>query len=117
MAQKRTGRSGVISLCLAHHGQSLATAQISGNAFRIRDFKVDVPGSVKVSIPSSVLAGDTPSYSARDFTYLNQWLRMGTSNNVACMIVEPTLGNGWNIVLSRIFTNIFALYAVATVLF
>lgn len=103
MAQKRTGRSGVISLYLAHHGQSLATAQISGNAFRIRDFKIDVPGSVKIPIPPSVLADDTQSGSARDFTDLDQLLEMGTSNNIACMIVEPILGNGGNIVLSQAF--------------
>ena len=42
MAQKYTGKSGVISLFTAHHGQSLATAQISGNAFRLEHFKVNI---------------------------------------------------------------------------
>lgn len=103
MAQKRTGRAGVISLYLAHHGQTLATAQISGNAFRIRDFKVDIPGSVKIPIPPSVLLGETSASDKNEFTDLDQLLEMGTSNNIACMIIEPILGNGGNIVLSPAF--------------
>lgn len=103
MAQKRTGRSGVMSFYLAHHGQSLATAQISGNAFRLQNFKVDIPGSVKMPVPTSVLAEGTLPFTADDFPDLDQLFELGSSQNIACMIVEPILGNGGNIVLAQSF--------------
>lgn len=34
IAQKATGNSEIISLFLSHHGQSIFTTEISGNAFR-----------------------------------------------------------------------------------
>lgn len=103
MAQKHTKRSGVMSVYLAHHGQSLATAQISGNAFRLRDFNVVIPGSVKIPAPQSVLLDGKNIQESDDFVDLDKILEMGTSDNIACMVLEPVLGNGGNIVLAQGF--------------
>lgn len=102
MAQKATGRSGVITLYMAHHGQSLATAQISGNAFRIRDFKVVIPGSLKIPVPSNI-ENKSDDYDMDKYIDLDQLLEFGSNNNIACLIIEPVLGNGGNIVIPQEF--------------
>lgn len=103
MAQKATGRSGVMSLYMSHHGQSLATAQISGNAFRIKDFRVEITGSVKVPVPSSVVAGQTEPRDVQEFADLEALFEFGLNQNIACLIIEPILGNGGNIVIPQAF--------------
>jgi len=105
MAQKYTGRSGVISLFASHHGQSLATASISGNAFRLAHFANHIEGSFKIPTPDSVLAdaADADSASAEFITELEDSFCYGSSGKVACLIMEPVLGNGGNIVLPVTF--------------
>lgn len=101
MAQKYTGRSGVISLFMSHHGQSLATARISGNAFRLHHFNANIDGSFKIPVPDSELAGEqnNQSFNLNHFSELEDFITYGSSGNIACLIVEPILGNGGNIVL------------------
>lgn len=101
MAQKYTGRSGVISLFMSHHGQSLATARISGNAFRLHHFTANIDGSFKIPVPDSELAGEQSinSLNLNRFSELEDFINYGSSGNIACLIVEPILGNGGNIVL------------------
>lgn len=105
MAQKYTGRSGVISLFLSHHGQSLATARISGNAFRLQHFSSNIDGSFKIPLPDSELASEqsTQSLQSERFSELEDFIHFGSSGNIACFIVEPILGNGGNIVLPIAF--------------
>jgi len=105
MAQKYTGRSGVISLFRSHHGQSLATARISGNAFRLQHFNSNIDGSFKIPLPDSELAGEqsTKSLQSEHFSELEDFIHFGSSGNIACFIVEPILGNGGNIVLPVTF--------------
>ncbi|PHM62718.1 aspartate aminotransferase family protein [Xenorhabdus ishibashii] len=102
IAQKSTGRSGVISLFLAHHGQSLATAQISGNAFRIKEFHINIDGSIKIPAPASVLAGQSQP-SGEQFVDLEQFIQLGSNDNIACLIIEPIQGNGGNMVFPVAF--------------
>ncbi|MBJ7222326.1 MULTISPECIES: class-III pyridoxal-phosphate-dependent aminotransferase [unclassified Brenneria] len=103
MAQKYTGRSGVISLFLAHHGQSLATAQISGNAFRIKHFHVNIDGSLKIPVPASVMSNSEETHQQEYYPDIQDIYQYGSNENIACLIVEPILGNGGNIVLSESF--------------
>ncbi|MDC9590438.1 aspartate aminotransferase family protein [Xenorhabdus sp. XENO-10] len=98
IAQKSTGRSGVISFFLAHHGQSLATAQISGNAFRIKDFHVNIDGSIKIPAPASVLSEPQSQSNEEQFVDLEQFIQLGSNDNIACLIIEPIQGNGGNTV-------------------
>lgn len=103
MAQKATGRSGVISLYLAHHGQSLATAQISGNAFRIKNFRINIEGSLKIPMPPSLLAGAEDTNMLASYPDLDQIIQLGSNDNIACLIIEPVMGNGGNIVIPTDF--------------
>ncbi|CDG22793.1 putative 4-aminobutyrate aminotransferase, PLP-dependent [Xenorhabdus poinarii G6] len=103
IAQKATGRSGVISFFLAHHGQSLATAQISGNAFRIKDFHINIDGSIKIPAPESVLAGTQLQPNEAQFVDLEQFIQLGSNDNIACLIIEPIQGNGGNTVFPVAF--------------
>lgn len=105
MAQKYTGRSGVISLFASHHGQSLATATISGNAFRLEHFATHIEGSFKIPTPDSVLAdaADAEGASADFITELENFFCYGSSGKVACLLMEPVLGNGGNVVLPVAF--------------
>ncbi|MCG3463352.1 class-III pyridoxal-phosphate-dependent aminotransferase [Xenorhabdus bovienii] len=98
IAQKATGRSGIISFFLAHHGQSLATAQISGNAFRIKDFHISIDGSIKIPAPASVMAEPVPNEKESQYADLEQFIQLGSSDNIACLIIEPIQGNGGNTV-------------------
>ncbi|MDX7987129.1 aspartate aminotransferase family protein [Xenorhabdus sp. 12] len=102
IAQKATGRSGVISFFLAHHGQSLATAQISGNAFRIKNFHINIDGSIKIPAPESVFSESSlekDNYvDPEQFVDLEKFIQLGSSDNIACLIIEPIQGNGGNIV-------------------
>lgn len=105
MAQKYTGRSGVISLYASHHGQSLATASISGNAFRLENFNNYIEGSFKIPTPDSRLADapETADASTEFITQLEDSLCYGSSGKVACLILEPILGNGGNVVLPETY--------------
>lgn len=101
MSQKYTGRTGVISLFMSHHGQSLATASISGNAFRLEHFNTIINGSFKIPVPDSELAGQESANTSNPtrFCELEDFINYGSSGNIACLILEPILGNGGNIVL------------------
>ncbi|ELV7529329.1 aminotransferase class III-fold pyridoxal phosphate-dependent enzyme, partial [Edwardsiella ictaluri] len=105
MAQKYTGRAGVISLFMSHHGQSLITASISGNAFRLQNFTANINSSFKIPVPDSELAGEenTKTYNPERFSELEDFIHFGSSGNIACLIIEPILGNGGNIVLPVLF--------------
>jgi 4-aminobutyrate aminotransferase-like enzyme len=103
MAQKYTKRSGVISLYLSHHGQSLATAQISGNAFRIKNFNINIAGSLKIPTPPSIMAMNTDDTSLASYPDLDEMLQLGSNDNIACLIIEPIMGNGGNIVIPQDF--------------
>ncbi|CCG88569.1 aspartate aminotransferase family protein [Erwinia piriflorinigrans] len=103
MAQKYTKRSGVMSLFLAHHGQSLATAQISGNAFRLKHFHVNIEGSLKIPVPASVMSAAEDSHPHENYPDIEDIYQCGSNENIACLIVEPILGNGGNIVLSEAY--------------
>ncbi|HGJ5877233.1 MAG TPA: aminotransferase class III-fold pyridoxal phosphate-dependent enzyme [Arsenophonus sp.] len=103
MSQKTTSRSGFISLYLAHHGQSLATAQISGNAFRIKNFRVNIEGSLKIPMPPSLLAVAEDINTLVSYPDLDQIIQLGSNDNIACLIIEPIIGNGGNIVIPTDF--------------
>ncbi|MDC9615127.1 aspartate aminotransferase family protein [Xenorhabdus khoisanae] len=103
IAQKATRRSGIISFFLAHHGQSLATAHISGNAFRIKDFHINIDGSIKIPAPASVLAESQSQLEEDKFVDLEQFIQLGSSDNIACLIIEPIQGNGGNTVFPVAF--------------
>lgn len=80
-----------------------ATAQISGNAFRIKHFNINIAGSFKIPTPPSVLATGIDEASLAGYPDLEQILQLGSSDNIACLIIEPVMGNGGNIVIPQAF--------------
>lgn len=101
IAQKATGKSDIFSLFLSHHGQSVTSTGISGNAFRNRSFSLPVAGSVKIPAPdcANCFYSQVPDrcgmLCARR---LEDFVEFASSGQVAALIVEPVLGNGGNVI-------------------
>lgn len=102
IAQKATGRSEVMSLFLSHHGQTLFTTSLSGNAFRRTAFPAThtSPGP-KLPAPychRCFYARTHPGCGLMCADRLGDFVEFASSGSVAALIVEPVLGNGGNIV-------------------
>ncbi|MCF6402580.1 aminotransferase class III-fold pyridoxal phosphate-dependent enzyme [Chitinophaga filiformis] len=102
IANKFNGKNEVLSLSLSHHGQTLFTTSISGNAFRRKSFANTI--SNKHAIVPAPYCYRCP-YSAKypNCGYLcteaiYDYVEYGGSGNVSCIIMEPILGNGGNVV-------------------
>lgn len=102
IAQKATGRSEVMSLFLSHHGQTLFTTALSGNAFRRAAFPAThtSPGP-KLPAPychRCFYARSHPDCGLMCADRLEDFIEFASSGSMAALIVEPVLGNGGNIV-------------------
>ncbi|PWV49623.1 aspartate aminotransferase family protein [Chitinophaga sp. S165] len=102
IANKFNGKNEVLSLSLSHHGQTLFTTSISGNSFRRKSFSNTI--SNKHAIVPAPYCYRCP-YSAKfpNCGYLcteaiYDYVEYGGSGNVSCLIMEPILGNGGNVV-------------------
>lgn len=102
IAQKYTGSTDIISLYLSHHGQTQFATGISGNAFRRKRFpnsavanSVHVPAPYCYRCPFKSSSGDC-GYQCVEA--ISDAIEYASSGSVACMIIEPILGNGGNIV-------------------
>ncbi|WP_426976001.1 aspartate aminotransferase family protein [Pseudarthrobacter sp. O4] len=101
IAQKATGRSGIVSLFLSHHGQTVGAAGVSGNAFRQASFTLPFVGSLKIPAPDCLncFYEKTPdSCNMLCARRLDDFLEYASNGQVAAVIIEPVLGNGGNIV-------------------
>jgi 4-aminobutyrate aminotransferase-like enzyme len=101
IAQKATGKTDIFSLFLSHHGQSVGTTGISGNAFRRRSFSLPMVDSVKIPAPdcANCFYGQTPDRCGMICaTRLEDFVEYASSGQVAALVIEPILGNGGNIV-------------------
>lgn len=101
IAQKATGKSDIISLFLSHHGQSVLTTGISGNAFRRQNFSLSQANSIKIPAPDCFNCFYSQSKENCDFlcaTRMEEFIEYASNGQVAAFIIEPILGNGGNIV-------------------
>lgn len=103
IANKYNGKSEVISLALSHHGQTLFTTAISGNAFRRKSFSNTisiqngvVPAPYCYRCPYSAKGAPECGFMCAEAIY--DYVQYSSSDNVSCMVMEPILGNGGNIV-------------------
>ena len=103
IANKYNGKNEVISLAMSHHGQTLFATRISGNAFRRKSFSHTlttqngiVPAPYCYRCPYS--AKGAPACGFLCTEAINDYIEYGSSGQVSCIIVEPILGNGGNIV-------------------
>ncbi|WP_405152925.1 aspartate aminotransferase family protein [Paenibacillus sp. FSL K6-0108] len=102
IAQKYTQSTDIISLYLSHHGQTQFATGISGNAFRRKRFpnsavanSVHVPAPYCYRCPFKSSSGDC-GYQCVEA--ISDAIEYASSGSVACMIIEPILGNGGNII-------------------
>lgn len=100
MAQRVTGGRDVISMFRSHHGQTLATTAISGNAFRREPFP-DFPIS-KIIVPDPYCfrcfyREDPRSCGMLCVSRIDDFIEFAGSGHPACVIIEPISGNGGNI--------------------
>lgn len=103
MAQRFTGAPGVISLFHAHHGQTFLMTAISGAAFRRSGpAGAAAPHVLRVPAPycHRCFYGQRFPECAllcveRIYDFIDQ---AGDGGEIACLIVEPVLANGGNIV-------------------
>lgn len=100
MAQKATGKSEIISFFKAHHGQSIYTTHLSGNAFRIENFEQGIIPALKIPNPDC----NECFYNANRDTCgllcakrIVDFIEYASTGKIACLIIEPVLGNGGNI--------------------
>jgi 4-aminobutyrate aminotransferase len=102
IAQKATGKSDVVTLFRAHHGQTSLTRSISGAAWRRNSFPVHGAGNVlRVPEPNcqACFYGQTyPTCELLCARRITDIVRQAGRESTACLVVEPILGNGGNIV-------------------
>ncbi|CDN42722.1 MULTISPECIES: aspartate aminotransferase family protein [Paenibacillus] len=102
IAQKYTESTDIISLFLSHHGQTQFATGISGNAFRRRKFpnsaaanSLHVPAPYCYRCPFNA---SRPNCGFQCIEAISDHIEYASSGSVACMIIEPILGNGGNII-------------------
>lgn len=101
IAQKATGKNEIISVFASHHGQSLTTTEVSGNAFRRKSFTSSSGMGLKIPSPNCekcFYSQNKDSCELQCATRLNEFIEYASSGQVAAFIIEPILGNGGNIV-------------------
>ncbi|MFJ1792929.1 aspartate aminotransferase family protein [Kitasatospora griseola] len=101
MAQVRTGRRDVITLFRSHHGQTVLTTAMSGEAFRRAPFPTLVAGITHVPDPycKRCFYRQSPdSCGLLCAERINDFIDHASSGSVACIVVEPVSGSGGNIV-------------------
>jgi 4-aminobutyrate aminotransferase len=102
IAQKATGKSDVITLFHSHHGQTALTTSMSGPAWRRRSFPANAaPGVLRVPEPNCrrCFYGQTyPSCELLCARRIDDIARQAGRESTACIVVEPVLGNGGNVV-------------------
>ncbi|MDN5284211.1 MAG: Aminotransferase class-III [Mucilaginibacter sp.] len=103
IANKFNGKNEVVSLSLSHHGQTLYTTNISGNAFRRKSFSntistknAIVPAPYCYRCPFSAKGPGQCGFLCAEAIY--DYVEYGSSGSVSAMVMEPILGNGGNIV-------------------
>ncbi|MCZ8517877.1 MULTISPECIES: aspartate aminotransferase family protein [Paenibacillus] len=102
IAQKYTGADDVVSLFLSHHGQTQFATGISGNSFRRKGFPNSAAANhLHVPAPYCYRCHYKLSYPGCGFQCVEaiaDHIQYASSGSVACMIIEPILGNGGNII-------------------
>jgi 4-aminobutyrate aminotransferase-like enzyme len=102
MAQRFTGASDVISLFHAHHGQTFLMTALSGSAHRRAGLPCATsPHSLRVPAPNChrcFYNQRFPECELLCVDRIHDFIDQASSGAVACMIVEPILANGGNVV-------------------
>lgn len=102
LAKKYTHKSEIISLSYSFHGRTLGTLGITGNSGRKRGAAPFAPGVSFCPVPyhfRSVIKNASPeAYTQFCVDYLEEIIKLHTSDNISFFIAEPVLGEGGIIV-------------------
>jgi 4-aminobutyrate aminotransferase-like enzyme len=104
IAQIATGRRDVITLFGSHHGQTAWTTNFSGNAFRQELAPIHAAGVVHVPAPycyRCFYKMKFPECALYCLDAIRDFIEYASSGSIACVLVEPVMGNGGNIVPPR----------------
>lgn len=100
IAQVATGKRDVITFFGSHHGQTMMTTEISGNAFRRAPYPVQSTGALQVP-PANCFrcfyGQKYPDCGLRCVSQIEQFIEYASSGSVAAVVIEPVQGNGGNI--------------------
>jgi 4-aminobutyrate aminotransferase len=100
-AQHVTGRRDVVSLHRSHHGQTALTTCVSGDSRRRAGLAHQFAGTVHVPGPycyRCFYRQEPRTCGLLCAERVADFVDHASSGSVACLIVEPVLGNGGNIV-------------------
>lgn len=109
IAQKATGNSEIISLFLSHHGQSIFTTEISGNAFRKEHLSYSDIYSIKIPAPdcnNCFYCQNNDNCNVLCAKRLEDFIEFASNGRIAAFIMEPILGNGGNIIPDKRFYKV-----------
>lgn len=101
MAQFATGKRDVITLFRSHHGQTMMTTSMAGEAYRKAPFPHLFPGVLQVPDPychRCFYRADPATCGLLCVERINDFIDYASSGSVACIVVEPISGSGGNIV-------------------
>ncbi|MDR1449994.1 MAG: aspartate aminotransferase family protein [Propionibacteriaceae bacterium] len=102
MAQRATGKQEIVTLFRSHLGQTIATASMSGNAFRSGPIPFPQAGVIKVPDPycrRCFYSQNGPGQCAMQCVErIADFIEYASAGRVAALILEPISGNGGNIV-------------------
>ncbi len=101
MAQLSTGRRDIVTLFRSHHGQTMLTTSMSGEAFRRAPSPAAFPGVVHVPDPYCLRCfyrEHPQSCGLLCVERIGDFIEHAGSGSVACVMVEPVSGSGGNIV-------------------
>ena len=91
----------MISFFRSHVGQTVYMQTVSGNTFRRKPFKFSQEGILHLHYPYCYRCHfhkEYPSCGATCADQIHDYLHYSTTGNVACLIIEPILGNGGNVI-------------------
>ncbi|MDQ5920096.1 MAG: hypothetical protein QG673_152 [Pseudomonadota bacterium] len=103
MAQKATGKNGIISFFGSHHGQTVYTTALSGNAFRRSGLPVAINSQDTIKVPAPYCYRcpyklNPATCNTQCVEAINDFIDYASADNIAAVIIEPIMGNGGNIV-------------------
>lgn len=100
LAQYYTGRREVISYYMSHVGQTIFMQEASGLSFRRSKFDFGIGGIAHIQYPYCYRCPfghcDNCSCGLECLFELKNYITYGSSGDIACLIIEPILGNGGN---------------------
>lgn len=99
LAQYYTGKKDVISFIRSHLGQTIFTQCLSGFSNRKKFFKFSQDGMINLNYPYCYRCPFNLKYPKCEIfctKQIEEYIKYGSSGNIACLIIEPILGNGGN---------------------